>query len=179
MDMNYSLTATPGVSLEPHERITSLAQASAVYGEIQSELAKVKDFFVKRAFALGEFLTREKDRVKQNGNWTEWASEYLPFNIRTAQRFMTVYKNATRMSFLSLDDAYNSAFPPQHRSSQKSKTAMNAKQVHAAQVSGVKQAATNQAAVDAIRDFTDDDVVSALLARISLDALMRVIQRQT
>jgi Protein of unknown function (DUF3102) len=67
--------------------------------EVQIDLpataARIKDFWGRTAAGVLE-VGRELNRVKgwvEDGEFTEWVEEHLPFTLRTAQRLMTVARH--------------------------------------------------------------------------------------
>lgn len=63
---------------------------------------------LEKALQIGELLFEQKKRIRY-GSFTRWAAEYLPFNIRTAQNYMNLYKcrdELLRKNITTINDAY-------------------------------------------------------------------------
>lgn len=81
------------------ERIATLH--AEIVGALRSSLEK--------AIEVGELLEEQKATVA-HGEWSSWVEEKLPFDIRTAQRYMKTYVNRDSIlkndSVSHLTDAY-------------------------------------------------------------------------
>jgi len=71
-------------------------------GEIRAEVEAAEADFrsaVRHAVRAGELLAEAKAQVK-HGEWLPWLRENFPGDPRTAQRYMQVAANASRVSHL-------------------------------------------------------------------------------
>lgn len=54
------------------------------------------------AIEVGEMLTEQKENF-EHGEFTPWLQENLPFSIRTAQKYMSIYSNKDKFERLGAD----------------------------------------------------------------------------
>ena len=67
----------------------STARIEQLHNSIVGMLCKSLD----SAIEIGGLLFEQKEIVKQDGSlFTRWANKHLPFNVRTAQRYMKLYE---------------------------------------------------------------------------------------
>lgn len=72
---------------------------------------------IQRAMRIGELLIQQKNEL-DHGHFTPWIESSLPFNIRTAQRYMKVYENREKIkndSVSLLTEAYRQLESPEEK----------------------------------------------------------------
>ena len=68
-----------------------IQQITTLHTEV---LEAVRHSLIK-AIQIGDLLTQQKNELR-HGEWTQWATD-LPFDLRTAQRYMKAYANRDRI----------------------------------------------------------------------------------
>lgn len=84
---------------------TRVQEITTLHNEISGYLRVTLD----KAVRIGELLTEQKNELK-HGEFIPWAEDNLPFDIRTAQRYMRVYRKKPELKYDSvsyLTEAYS------------------------------------------------------------------------
>ena len=86
------------------------AKIIILHNSITSMLCKS----LENAFEIGRLLFEQKEKITStNGKFTSWASDKLPFSIRSAQRYMKLYQYQdvlTENNIQTITDAYSYIF---------------------------------------------------------------------
>ena len=77
--------------------------------QLHEEIVGAVRMTLNKAIEIGDLLETEKAKAS-HGEWSKWVEENLPFDIRTAQRYMKAYANRDQIakndSVSLLTDAY-------------------------------------------------------------------------
>ena len=69
-----------------------LEETTAKIEQLHNSIVGMLSKSLEKAIEIGGLLLEQKEIVKQDGGkYTRWAYKHLPFNIRTAQRYMKLY----------------------------------------------------------------------------------------
>jgi hypothetical protein len=77
--------------------------------KLHSEIRQHAETMLMKAIRIGELLVEQKQKM-QHGQFTKWATDNLPFCVRTAQNYMKVFRNNKQFKSENvsvLSDAYN------------------------------------------------------------------------
>ena len=89
---------------EPPTRASVVSEIISLHGEIINAARTTLD----KAIRIGELLTEQKASLK-HGQWLPWVNDNLPFEQKTAWRYMNIYSRRDElgtMPNLELTDAY-------------------------------------------------------------------------
>jgi hypothetical protein len=74
--------------------------ALAATANVEHHAYETTQAALAHAIAAGDALRKAKELVGQHGTWLAWVREHCDFTERTAQRYMRLAANATRVSDL-------------------------------------------------------------------------------
>ncbi len=87
-------------TIEEKEKV--LSEMISIYNKILSPPKVV----LVSALRLGEMLSKKKEELEY-GNWEDFIDKNLPFTIRTAQHYLSLYNNKDKIAKVeSLREAY-------------------------------------------------------------------------
>lgn len=87
------------VKVQVNRKEDVLAETTAKIEQLHNSIVGMLCKSLEKAIEIGGLLFEQKKIVKQDGDrFTRWAEKHLPFNVRTAQRYMKLfdYKDALR-----------------------------------------------------------------------------------
>jgi len=76
---------------------------------LHDEIRQQVESIIPKIMRIGELLVEQKQKM-QHGQFTQWATDNLPFSMRTAQNYMKVFLNKEQLkneNVSLLSDAYN------------------------------------------------------------------------
>ena len=85
--------------------------------QLHAEIVGAVRMSIGKAIEIGELLETEKAKIS-HGEWSKWVGGNLPFDIRTAQRYMKANANRDRIKYDSvslLTEAYEAIEKPKTR----------------------------------------------------------------
>lgn len=98
------------VTVQATRKTNTLEQNTTKIIELHNGICDMLAKGLDDAIQIGELLFAQKKIVKHDGGrFTEWASDNLPFSVRTAQRYMKVFRYVDELrksDIKTLTDAY-------------------------------------------------------------------------